>query len=37
MSRYSKTIQWSDEDSLFLVTIPEFADRIQSTGYKHSS
>jgi predicted RNase H-like HicB family nuclease len=21
-------IQWSDEDQLFLVTIPEFADRI---------
>ena len=28
MSRYSMTIQWSDEDSLFLVTIPEFADRV---------
>ncbi|MCF3608213.1 type II toxin-antitoxin system HicB family antitoxin [Planktothrix agardhii 1033] len=21
-------IQWSDEDQLFLVTIPEFADRV---------
>lgn len=28
MSRYSMTIQWSDEDSLFLVTVPEFADRM---------
>ena len=28
MNRYSMTIQWSDEDSLFLVTIPEFADRV---------
>ncbi|OKH40070.1 hypothetical protein NIES2119_03740 [[Phormidium ambiguum] IAM M-71] len=27
MSRYSMIIQWSDEDRLFLVTIPEFADR----------
>jgi predicted RNase H-like HicB family nuclease len=25
MSRYSMIIQWSDEDRLFLVTIPEFA------------
>lgn len=25
MNRYSMTIQWSDEDQLFLVTIPEFA------------
>ena len=23
---YSMVIQWSDEDQLFLVTIPEFAD-----------
>lgn len=28
MSRYSMNIQWSDEDQLFLVTIPEFADRV---------
>lgn len=28
MSRYSMVIQWSDEDQLFLVTIPEFADRV---------
>lgn len=23
MNRYSMTIQWSDEDQLFLVTVPE--------------
>jgi predicted RNase H-like HicB family nuclease len=28
MNRYSMTVQWSDEDQLFLVTIPEFADRV---------
>ncbi len=28
MSRYSMMIPWSDEDQLFLVTIPEFADRV---------
>ncbi len=28
MNRYSMMIQWSDEDRLFLVTIPEFADRV---------
>ncbi|MBW4551150.1 MAG: type II toxin-antitoxin system HicB family antitoxin [Aphanocapsa sp. GSE-SYN-MK-11-07L] len=28
MSRYSMIIQWSIEDQLFLVTIPEFADRV---------
>jgi predicted RNase H-like HicB family nuclease len=28
MSRYSMIVQWSDEDGLFLVTIPEFADRV---------
>jgi predicted RNase H-like HicB family nuclease len=28
MSQYSMIIQWSDEDWLFLVTIPEFADRV---------
>lgn len=28
MSRYSMIIQWSNEDQLFLVTIPEFADRV---------
>ncbi|MBD1927616.1 type II toxin-antitoxin system HicB family antitoxin [Trichocoleus sp. FACHB-90] len=28
MNRYSMVIQWSDEDQLFLVTIPEFCDRV---------
>jgi predicted RNase H-like HicB family nuclease len=28
MSRYSMIIQWSDEDQLFLVTIPEFSDLV---------
>ena len=28
MSRYSMIIQWSDEDQLFLVTIPEFSERV---------
>jgi predicted RNase H-like HicB family nuclease len=28
MNRYSMIIQWSNEDRLFLVTIPEFADRV---------
>ena len=28
MNRYSTIVQWSDEDQLFLVTIPEFADRV---------
>jgi predicted RNase H-like HicB family nuclease len=28
MSQYSTIVQWSDEDRLFLVTIPEFADRV---------
>ncbi|MBD1931309.1 MULTISPECIES: type II toxin-antitoxin system HicB family antitoxin [Cyanophyceae] len=28
MNRYSMVIQWSDEDQLFLVTIPEFGDRV---------
>ncbi len=28
MNRYSMTVQWSDEDQLFLLTIPEFADRV---------
>jgi predicted RNase H-like HicB family nuclease len=27
-NRYSMTVQWSDEDQLFLVTIPEFVDRV---------
>ncbi len=28
MSRYSMRIEWSDEDSLFLVTIPEFSNLV---------
>jgi len=28
MSQYSMTLQWSDQDRLFLVTIPEFSDRV---------
>jgi len=28
MSQYSMMIQWSKEDQLFLVTIPEFEDRV---------
>ncbi|MGV0026480.1 type II toxin-antitoxin system HicB family antitoxin [Phormidesmis priestleyi] len=28
MSRYGMMIQWSDEDQLFLVAIPEFANRV---------
>jgi predicted RNase H-like HicB family nuclease len=28
MNRYSMVIQWSDEDRLFLVTIPEFVNRV---------
>lgn len=28
MSQYSMTTQWSEEDQLFLVTIPEFAGRV---------
>lgn len=28
MSRYSMIVQWSEEDRLFLVTIPEFSERV---------
>ncbi|RUT08357.1 hypothetical protein DSM106972_015250 [Dulcicalothrix desertica PCC 7102] len=28
MNQYSMIIQWSDEDELFLVTIPEFNERV---------
>ena len=28
MSRYTMVVQWSDEDQLFLVAIPEFTDRV---------
>ena len=27
-SNYSMLIQWSDKDKIFVVTIPEFADRV---------
>jgi len=29
MSKYSMTIEWSEEDRLFLVTIPEFSDLVE--------
>lgn len=28
MNRYSIIVQWSDEDQLFLVTIPEFSELV---------
>ncbi|MDS3861694.1 type II toxin-antitoxin system HicB family antitoxin [Thermosynechococcaceae cyanobacterium BACA0444] len=28
MNRYSMIVEWSDEDQLFLVTIPEFANLV---------
>ena len=28
MNQYSMIVQWSSEDRLFLVTIPEFSDRV---------
>ena len=28
MNKYSISLQWSEEDQLFLVTIPEFSDRV---------
>lgn len=28
INRYSMILQWSDEDQLFLVTIPEFTDGV---------
>jgi predicted RNase H-like HicB family nuclease len=28
MNQYSMNIQWSNEDQLFLVTIPEFTDLV---------
>lgn len=28
MNRYSMLVQWSEEDRLFLVTMPEFSDRV---------
>ncbi len=32
MTQYSILIQWSEEDQLFLVTIPEFTDDLRSNG-----
>jgi len=28
MNKYSISLQWTEEDQLFLVTIPEFSDRV---------
>ncbi|WP_019507343.1 type II toxin-antitoxin system HicB family antitoxin [Pleurocapsa sp. PCC 7319] len=28
MNQYSMIVQWNDGDRLFLVTIPEFSDRV---------
>jgi predicted RNase H-like HicB family nuclease len=28
MNRYTVIVQWSDEDRMFLVTVPDFADRV---------
>lgn len=28
MNRYSMVIQWSEEEQLYLVTIPEFIERV---------
>ena len=28
MSKYSISLKWTEEDQLFLVTIPEFSDRV---------
>lgn len=28
MNRYSMIVQWCNEDQLYLVTIPEFADHV---------
>jgi predicted RNase H-like HicB family nuclease len=28
MNHYSLFLQWSEEDQLFLVTIPEYSDRV---------
>jgi predicted RNase H-like HicB family nuclease len=30
MNQYSLFLQWSEEDQLFLVTIPEFSDDLRS-------
>jgi predicted RNase H-like HicB family nuclease len=31
-SHYSMLIEWSDEDQAFLVTLPEWADRVNFGG-----
>ncbi len=36
MNLYSMVIQWSSDDRLFLVTIPEFADRVMRP-YTHGN
>lgn len=28
MNQYTMTLQWSEEDQLFLVTIPEFTEKV---------
>jgi len=28
MNRYTIIVHWSDEDRLFLITVPDFADRV---------
>lgn len=33
MSQYTMVIQWSDEDQLFLVTIPEFSGLAKGKCY----
>jgi hypothetical protein len=33
MNLYSTIVHWSDEDGLFLVTMPEFADRVVMVIY----
>ena len=31
MNQYTMTLQWSEEDQLFLVTIPEFTEKVIMT------
>jgi predicted RNase H-like HicB family nuclease len=35
MNQYSMILQWSNEDELFLVTIPEFSDTIKDGCQGH--
>jgi predicted RNase H-like HicB family nuclease len=35
MNQYSMIIQWSEEDQLFLVTIPEFSDVAKRPPFGH--